>query len=49
MMQLKRAADRLIGQLVPKASAGACVPPDCYTDRYGRRCCYSCYGTLVCR
>lgn len=49
MMRLKMVADRLVGQLVPKATAGACIPPDCYYDAYGRRCCYNCLGVQTCR
>lgn len=49
MMRLKMAADRLVGRLVPKATAGACLPPDCYYNSCGAYCCADCTGRYTCR
>ncbi len=43
-------ADRLVGAIVPKTTAGACPCGDCYYTCYGcgtnsRRCCTNCYCT----
>jgi hypothetical protein len=44
---LTKAADRLLGRLLPQGSAGACIPPEycgctayCVCDQYGCGCIY---------
>ena len=49
-------ADRLLGVVAPKATAGACVPPDPWTQYCSctshvvrvKNCSYDCKGTAVC-
>jgi len=49
-------ADRLLGAVAPRVTAGACVPPDQWKQSCGcvshiiryKNCHYSCNGTPVC-
>jgi hypothetical protein len=49
-------ADRLVNLVAPKATAGACIPPDPYTAScgckssriYAKSCSNNCAGTVFC-
>lgn len=48
MRALGGMADRLLGHVVPRTSAGACACGDCYYTPYGsgcKRCCANCTCT----
>ena len=56
MRLINSLADRVLGVVAPKMTAGACVPPDSWTQScgcksyfiYSKPCHYGCTGNAVC-